>query len=228
MTPLLLIPGLGSDEAVWRGPIERLADVVSCVVAETRLDDSMAAIAARILASAPPRFAVAGVSMGGYVAFELLRQVPERVSRLALFDTGARADTPEQAERRRQAIAALDRADLATLGRYSLPQLVAPDARDEVKEAVVAMGVRIGRDAYVRQQHANIARPDSRAMLAGIAVPTIVVVGERDVLTPPELAREIADGIAGATLHVVPGSGHLPPIEKPDETAALLRGWLAD
>lgn len=228
MTPLLLVPGLGSDEAVWRGPIERLADVAACVVAETRLDDNMAAIAARVLASAPTRFALAGISMGGYIALELLRQAPERVTRLALFDTGARADTPEQSDRRLQAIAALDRADLATLSRYSLPQLVASDASDAVKEAVVAMGVRVGREAYVRQQHANIARPDSRAMLFTIAVPTMVVVGELDILTPPELAREMAEAIPGATLHIVPGSGHLPPIEKPDETAALLRDWLAE
>lgn len=99
--------------------------------------------------------------------------------------------------------------------------------RGGVKDAVVAMGVRVGRQAYERQQRANIARPDSRATLATIAAPTMVVVGERDVLTPPELAKEMAAGISGATLHIVPGSGHLPPIERPDETAALLRDWLA-
>ena len=88
------------------------------------------------------------------------------------------------------------------------------------------MGVRVGRDAYARQQKATIARPDSRPHLAAIAVPTLVAVGEVDVLTPPALAEELRDGIPGATLHVIAGSGHLPPIEKPDETAALLRDWL--
>ena len=226
LAPLILVPGLGSDEAVWRGPIERLADVAACTVAETRLDTSIAAMALRILASAPPRFALAGLSMGGYVAFELIRQAPERVTRLALFDTSAGPDTPEKAAGRNAAIAALDKAPLATLARHSLPTLVAEDAAEEVKDALVAMSVRVGRDAYVRQQRANIARVDSRPTLASIAVPTLVVIGERDILTPRPLAEEIAAGISGATLAVIPGAAHLPPIEKPDESAALLRGWL--
>lgn len=227
MTPLVLIPGLGSDEAVWRPVIERLADVAACTVAETRLDDGIAAIAARVLAAAPARFALAGVSFGGYVALELMRQAPERVTRLALFDTSARPDTPEQSVGRRAAIAALDTAPMEVLSRHSLPMLIAADASDAVKDAVVAMGVRVGRDAYARQQEAIIARADSRPTLATIAVPTLAVVGEHDRMTPLALAEELRDGIAGATLHVIEGSGHLPPIEQPDAVAALLRAWLA-
>ncbi len=226
LAPLILVPGLGSDEAVWRPVIERLADVAACVVAETRLDDSIAGIAARVLGAAPARFALAGISMGGYVALELLRQAPGRVTRLALLDTSARPDSAEQTAGRRAALAALDKAPLDVLTRYSLPTLVAAGAPDDVKDAVVAMGVRVGRDAYARQQEATTARADSRPHLAAIAVPTLVAVGEVDVLTPPALAEELRDGIPGATLHVIPGSGHLPPIEKPDETAALLRDWL--
>lgn len=227
MTPLILLPGLGSDEAVWRGVIERLADVAACHVGETRLDDSIAAIAARVLASAPATFALAGISMGGYVALEIMRRAPERVTRLALFDTSARPDTPEQSAGRRAAVSALDKAPLATLSRLSLPQLVADDASDPVKDAVVAMGERVGREAYARQQAANIARIDSRPHLAAITVPTLVAVGEHDVLTPLPLAEELHRGIPGAVLRLIAGSGHLPPIERPDETAALLRGWLA-
>jgi pimeloyl-ACP methyl ester carboxylesterase len=226
MTPLLLIPGLGSDEAIWRPVVERLADVAACHVAETRLDHSIATIAARILSVAPPTFALAGISMGGYVALEILRQAPERVTRLALFDTSARPDTPEQTAGRRAAVAALDTASLEQLGRASLANLVAPHAAAAVKDAVVAMGVRVGGDAYARQQDANITRTDSRPHLAAIAVPTLVAVGELDLLTPPELARELHAGIAGSRLEVIAGSGHLPPLEKPDETAALLREWL--
>ncbi|WP_375390644.1 alpha/beta fold hydrolase [uncultured Sphingomonas sp.] len=227
LAPLILVPGLGSDEAVWRGVIERLAAVAACQIAETRLDDSIAAIAARVLASALPAFALAGISMGGYVALEIVRQAPGRVVRLSLFDTNARPDTPEQSAGRRAAVAALDKAPMATLSRLSLPQLVADDASDEVRDAVVAMGVRVGKDAYARQQAANIARSDSRPHLAAIAVPTLIAVGERDVLTPPVLAEELRDGISGARLHVISGSGHLPPIEQPDAVAALLRDWLA-
>lgn len=224
--PLILVPGLASDEAVWRPVVERLGDVASCVVAETRLDDTIAAIAVRILASAPDRFSLAGISMGGYIALEIMRQAPERVVRLALFDTSARPDTAEQSAGRRAAMAALDKVPIELLSRHSLPTLVALDAPDAVKDAVATMGVRVGRDAYVRQQEANIARIDSRPHLAAIAVPTLVAVGEVDVLTPPALAEELRDGIPGATLHVIPGSGHLPPIEKPDATATLLRDWL--
>lgn len=226
LVPLVLVPGLGSDEAVWRPVIERLAVVAACSIAETRLDDSIAAIAARVLASAPARFALAGISMGGYVALEIMRQAPERVTRLALFDTSARPDGAEQTAGRLAAIAALDRAPMEALSRHSLPTLVAADAAPAVKDAVVAMGVRVGRAAYERQQRANIARPDSRPHLAAIAVPTMIAVGELDVLTPPHLAEELRDGINDATLHVIAGAGHLPPIEKPDETAALLRAWL--
>ena len=224
--PLILVPGLASDEAVWRPVVERLGDVASCVVAETRLDDTIAAIAVRILASAPDRFSLAGISMGGYIALEIMRQAPERVIRLALFDTSARPDTAEQSAGRRAAMAALDKVPIELLSRHSLSTLVALDAPDAVKDAVATMGVRVGRDAYVRQQEANIARIDSRPHLAAIAVPTLVAVGEVDVLTPPALAEELRDGIPGATLHVIPGSGHLPPIEKPDATATLLRDWL--
>ena len=226
MTPLVLIPGLGSDEAIWRPVIEQLADIASCQVAETRLDDSMARIAARILTAAPSRFALAGISMGGYIALEIMRQAPERVTRLALFDTSARPDTPEQTAGRHAAIAALDKAPLEVLGRHSLPTLVAPHASQAAKDAVVAMGVRVGREAYTRQQQANISRSDSRPHLAAMAVATMVAVGEQDTLTPPALARELAVGIPGATLHIIPGSGHLPPIEKPEATAALLKAWL--
>lgn len=224
--PLILVPGLASDEAVWRPVIERLGDVAACVVAETRLDATIAAIAARILDVAPARFSLAGISMGGYIALEIMRQAPERVIRLALYDTSARPDTPEQSAGRRAAMAALDKVAIELLSRHSLPTLVALDAPDAVKDAVATMGVRVGRDAYVRQQEANIARIDSRPHLAAIAVPTLVAVGEVDVLTPPALAEELRDGIPGATLHVIPGSGHLPPIEKPDATATLLRDWL--
>ena len=224
--PLVLVPGLGSDDAVWRGVIEELADIAACQLAETRLDDTIAAMATRVLASAPPAFALAGVSMGGYVALEIIRQAPERVTRLALFDTGARPDSPESSARRRAAIAGLDAVGMVEGSRRSVPTLVAADASDDIRDAVAGMGVRVGRDAYVRQQHANMHRSDARPFLATIQVPTIIVFGALDALTPLELAHELRDSIPGAKLHIVAGSGHLPPIEKPKEVAALMRSWL--
>lgn len=227
MTPLVLLPGLGSDAALWEHQLRDLADIAEMSVGDTLHDDTLPAMAKRVLASAPPRFALAGLSMGGYLAFELMRRAPKRVLRLALLDTSARPDTPEQTETRRQAIAASERYDFAALARTSLAQLVAPDASEEVRDTVVAMSVRVGPEVYRRQQRAIIARPDSRPSLAAIAVPTLVLVGEEDRLTPPAVAEEIRHGIAEATLVRVPRSGHLPALERPGEVTDALRRWLA-
>ena len=177
----------------------------------------MDAIAARILTQAPPRFALAGLSMGGYIAFEILRQAPHRVAKLALLDTGARADTPEQSERRLRLI------ELAQAGRFvEIADLLFPlfvDRRHQgdakLKQVVRLMAEETGAEAFVRQQRALMSRPDSRGDLAVIHAPTLVLVGEGDELTPPALAQEIAAGISGARLVVVPGSGHLSTLEQP-------------
>ena len=227
MTPLILLPGLGSDGALWADQVRDLTDIADPVVGDTLQDDTLPAMAQRILAAAPARFALAGLSMGGYLALEIMRQAPERVSRLALCDTSARADTPEQTAGREAAIDAAGKYDFAALARMSLNQLVAAGAPGPVRDAVVAMSVRVGVETYVRQQRAIMRRPDSRPILAGIVIPTLVMVGEYDALTPPALAQEIADAVPGATLRIVPGAGHLPPMEQPAPTTALLRDWLA-
>jgi pimeloyl-ACP methyl ester carboxylesterase len=224
---LLLLPGLLCDARLWRDQMQALAGQVECHVADLTQDDSIPAMAARALTAAPARFALCGLSMGGYVAFEILRQAPERVTRLALLDTSARPDTPEQARRRRGLMA------LTRSGRFRgvtprlLPQLVHPaHLEGPVAEEVMAMAERIGKDAFLRQQAAILGRPDSRPLLPGIRIPSLVGVGEADVLTPPVLAEEIAAGIPGARLALLPGCGHLPPLEDPAATTALLRDWL--
>lgn len=226
-TPLLLLPGLASDAALFGGQIRDLADIADITVGDTLKDNSLPAMAQRVLATAPARFALAGLSMGGYLAFEIMRQAPGRVTRLALLDTSARPDTPEATKTRNDAIAATAKAPYDKLARASLARLVAPDADDAVKQAVVDMAVRTGVDTYVRQQRAIMARPDSRPLLGEIAVPTLVLVGERDVLTPPDLAREMAEAISGAKLVEVAGSGHLSSLEHPAAVSAALREWLA-
>jgi len=225
--PLLLLPGLLCDAALWAPIRPGIADLATPVVADLTLDASVAAMAMRALAMAPPRFALAGLSMGGYVAFEILRQAPERVLRLALFDTSARPDTEEQSRRRRGLIG------LARTGRFRgvtprlLPQLVHPRHADgPVAAEVLAMAGRIGRDAFLRQQEAILGRPDSRPLLPGLSLPTLVAVGAQDVLTPPELAEEMAALIPGAVLRVLPDCGHLPPLESPAAATAALRAWL--
>lgn len=227
-TPLILLPGLGIDHGLWRDQIADLTDIAEPVVGDTLQDDSLPAMAARVLADAPERFALAGLSMGGYLALEIVRQMPERVERLALLDTSARADTAEQTANRHKAIAAAGApgADYRKLAEHSLPNLLSEDSPQDVRDFVVEMSLRVGPDLYVRQQRAIMARPDSRPLLATIKVPTTVIVGQHDKLTPPALAQEMADGIAGATVVTVPDAAHLSPLENPAAVTAALREWL--
>jgi len=227
--PLLLLPGLLCDERLWRAQIADLADITVCHVADLSQDDRLEAMAARALAAMPERFAVAALSMGGYVAFSLLRLAPERVSRLALFDTSARPDTEISARRRRGLMALAGTGRFRGIGPRLFPQLVHPDRRGDrlLAAEVVGMAERMGRAAFLRQQTALLHRPDFRGDLGGIQVQTLVVVGEADQLTPLDRAEEIARGIAGARLVVMPGCGHLPPMEQPDAVSALLREWLS-
>jgi pimeloyl-ACP methyl ester carboxylesterase len=229
MIPLLLLPGLLCDHRLWRDQAAALADVAEIKIADLTKDDSLDAMAERAMAGMPDRFALAGLSMGGYVAFAILRRAPGRVARLCLFDTSARPDTPEQARRRRGLIG------LARTGRFRgvtprlLPQLLHParlsDA--ELEGEVVAMAERVGKEAFLRQQTAILKRPDSRPDLAGIRIPTLVGVGAEDQLTPPDHASEIAAGVPGAELHIVQDCGHLAPMERPDEVSHLMRDWLS-
>ncbi len=188
----------------------------------------MAAIAARILSNAPARFALCGLSMGGYIAFAMMRLAPERVAKLALLDTSARPDAPEQTAGRKTQIA------MAQSGRYgeiqdlSIPRyLNAKHQRDDRLTAIVRqMIAETGSEAFVRQLNAIMSRPDSRPLLTSIKCPTLVLVGADDVATPLELNKEIADGISGAKLTVVPDSGHLTTLEQPDAVNAALAEWL--
>lgn len=225
---LVLLPGLICDGRLWRGVVDGLGESAHCQVADLTRDDSMAAMARRTLDTAPARFALAGLSMGGYVALEIMRQAPERVTHLALLDTSARADDAARAETRRKGIEMVGQGRFIGVSRGLLAKLVAPQhLRTPVAEDVQAMSERVGAEAYLRQQVAILGRVDSRPDLAAIAVPTLVGVGESDVMTPRELAQELADGIPEAELVVFPDSGHLPPMENPAAVTAAMQAWLA-
>lgn len=225
--PVLLLPGLLCDARLWRDQVAGLADIAEVAVPDLTRDDSVGALAARVLADAPERFALGALSMGGYVAFEILRQAPQRVTRLALLATSARADPPKRAAVRRASLAMAERGRFAGVTRKLLPQLVhASQVDTPVGEEVMAMAERVGRDAFLRQQRAILERPDSLPLLPALAMPTVIGVGDDDRMTAPEESRILRDGIAGARLHVFTGCGHLPPMEKPQETTELLRAWL--
>jgi pimeloyl-ACP methyl ester carboxylesterase len=185
-------------------------------------------MAARILNDAPTHFALAGVSMGGMVALEIMKAAPERVTKLALIDTNARADTPEQSAQRRAANAAiLETDDLARFAGQAINYMIDASAGEDVRRTMVDMALRVGAAAYARQNSAMIVRSDVRAVLPTIKLPTLVTVGENDTMTPLACSQEICDGIAGARLQVIEKCGHLPPIEKPNELAKLLREHFA-
>jgi pimeloyl-ACP methyl ester carboxylesterase len=228
--PLVLVPGLTCTARLYASQVVALWRFGQVAVADHRRDPDIAAIAARILADAPPRFALAGLSMGGYIAFAMLRLAPDRIAKLALLDTSARADTAEQTAGRHTQIA------MAQAGRYGeIPDLAIPrylnakHQRDEgLTTTVRQMILDTGPEAFVRQQMAIMSRPDSRPMLASIRCPTLVLVGADDIGTPPELNKEIADGIPGAKLTIIPECGHLSTLEAPDAVNAALAEWLGN
>lgn len=227
--PLLLVPGLLCSARLYAPQVTALWPLGPVTVADHRRDADVAAIAARILADAPPRFALAGLSMGGYVAFAMLRQAPERIVRLALLDTSARPDTPEQSAARETFIAMAEAGQLAAVVDTLAPRFLHRDRRTDatLNRVIRDMAADTGVAAFVRQQRAIMTRPDSRPQLASIACPTLVLVGEGDELTPPSLAQEIAAGIAGARLVTVPACGHLSTLEKPEAVNAALAEWLS-
>jgi pimeloyl-ACP methyl ester carboxylesterase len=223
--PILCIPGLGCSARLYADQIPALWTVGPVQVAVHTQHDSMTAIARSILASAPARFALIGLSMGGYISFEILRQAPERVVKLALLDTTARPDTPAQTAIRRAQIALAATAPIAELADAMFLRLVhAPRHADAgLRRIFRSMLEETGVAGYIRQQTAILGRQDSRPTLARVQCPTLVLVGDNDALTPPALAAEMADGIAGAHLVTVPDCGHASTLEQPVMvTSALL------
>ncbi len=226
--PLVLLPGLLCDPRLWAHQSEALSDIADVTVADMTRDDSMAGMARRALDAAPERFALAGLSMGGYVALEIMRQAPERVTRLALLDTGSRADTPEQTTRRRDLISLADRGEFKAVSPRLLPLFIHEGRLEDAALVadIAAMADAVGKEAFLRQQHAFMTRPDRRPARPGSAGPPVGLGGRQDDLTPPELSEEMASLIPSADLVMVEACGHLSTMERPDEVNAAMRSWL--
>jgi pimeloyl-ACP methyl ester carboxylesterase len=228
MPQLVFLPGLLCDAELWQQQLTALAR--PAIVPDLSQHNTIGALAAQVLSEAAPHFALIALSMGGYVAMEIMRQAPERVTRLALFDTSARPDTPEQQARRRALI------ELAASGKFKgvtprlLPTLVHPAAlhKPAVTEPIIAMAARMGQQGFRTQQQAIIGRVDSRPTLSLIRCPTLIAVGDADQLTPQDLAEEMAALVPQARLAIIPTCGHLPPLEQPAYTTRLLQDWLSD
>lgn len=227
---LVLIPGLLCTARLFEPQIKHFGASRTVIVGNHARQSSVEMIAADILGQAPPQFALAGLSMGGYVALEVVRQARDRVTRLALLDTSARADTDEQRATRRRLIEMAEAEGVRKVQQVLLSRLIHQDARADkaLVEEILQMADDTGVDAHERQQTAIMRRPDSRLSLSGIHVPTLVLVGRDDVITPIALAEEMHAGIAGCRLEIIDGCGHLSTMERPDAVTAALERWLAE
>jgi pimeloyl-ACP methyl ester carboxylesterase len=226
--PILLVPGLVCSPRIFAPVIPHLWRFGPVTVANHIRDDNMGAIARRILAEAPPRFALAGHSMGGYIAFEIMRQAPQRVAKLALMNTQARPDTPEATTRRRGLIARVQAGEYHAMLDELFSLFVHPSRSDnaDLRQLVHDMGDDVGPEAFVRQLIAIMSRPDSRPTLAWIKCPTLVLTSDEDNTVPNSLSTEMANGIPGAKFTMIRDCGHMTPPEQPQVTAEALVEWL--
>jgi pimeloyl-ACP methyl ester carboxylesterase len=227
-TPIVMIPGLNCSARLYAEQIPVLWRFGPVTVADHTRGDSMPEIAARILAAAPPRFALAGLSMGGYIAFEIMRQAAARVAKLALLDTGARAETAAQTELRKAPMEMAKSGRFAEVAAAAFEFYVHPDRHSDLalKTQFMTMAEENGAQAYLRQQRAIMGRRESRPSLSAIACPTLVLVGEQDRGTPVELSQEIAAAIPGSRLVIIPACGHLSTIERPAAVSEALVEWM--
>ena len=216
------------DERLYAAQVAALGTSYDCRVFVFREQDSMAAMAEALLAQTPPRFTLIGLSLGGYLAFEVIRRQPHRLQRLALLDTTAAADAPTRQAGRRADIAKVQQAGIEALipdlpARWLLP---AHAVRPALVATMAAMARSVGAGGQLNQQQAMLGRPDSLGDLAAVRVPTLVLCGADDTVTPLADHRSMAARIAGARLEVVADCGHLSTIEQPEVVTRLLADWL--
>ena len=228
MSPIVFVPGLLCSAEIFAPQIAALWPYGPVMIASTLEGETMSEIATAILADAPQRFALVGISMGGYICFEIMRQAPERVLKLALLDTSARPDTPEETERRLSYVTQAREGDFRALLEQIMPVTLLPAHRADplLRDVNIRMGLTVGLEGFARQAEAAGKRIDSRPMLSKISVPTLVLVGESDTVIPPDRSGEIAGAISNARLVVVAECGHGSPIEQPEAVNRALIEWI--
>lgn len=227
--PLILIPGLLCDDLLWKHQVLALSRIAVCTVTDKHMHhNTIGQIAEAIVSEAPPRFALAGLSMGGYVALEICRKFGERVDRLALIDTSARADTTVQTARRESMIALCQEGKFNEMIETLYPLLVHSDrlADPKLRHQVINMAFGMGLEIFIRQQRAIIGRIDQVPNLSKISCPTVVVCGKQDQITPLECSEEMVANISESELLVINNCGHMSALEKPDKVSKIMYHWL--
>jgi pimeloyl-ACP methyl ester carboxylesterase len=229
MQPLLLLSGLLCDETVWADIPQRLGDAADARVVSFRGFSSIPAMAEHVLAMAPEHFAVAGHSMGGRVALEVLRSAPQRVSGLALLNTGVYTVRDGEPQSRGRLLRLAYEHGMSALAAEWLPPMMAGGSRTlELMPRLMAMVERSTLDSYAGQINALLNRPDALSVLPTIGVPTLLLSGSEDTWSPISQHQTMRRRIPHATLFEIHGAGHMAPIERPDAVALALREWLAD
>ncbi len=227
--PLVLLPGTLCDAQLWTHQTRYLADIAAPSIGDLTRDDSIVALAKRALELAPPRFSLAGLSLGAIVAFEIMRRAPERVLGLALLNTNPAVPDDDQVAVWREEIRLAESGLFAELveDRW-IPSLLAASGSGgaSLRHAIRGMAHRVGPTSYARQLSAQMGRPDSWSSLAAIACPTLVLGGRQDTICPPALHEDIAATIPNARLTIVEDCGHLSACGRPEAVTALLRQWL--
>ena len=229
-TKVMFLPGLLNDASLFEEQVTALSTLASVSVADLSRAETIPGMAEAVLKEAPEgQFVLVGLSMGGYVAFEIIRQAPERVCGLILLDTSARPETPESSATRRALINLAD-IDLDAVIEQLLPKLSHPKLMGlpAVRGVIQSMAASLGKEVFIRQQKAIMGRPDSRPTLGKITCPTLVICGREDLITPPEIAEEIAAGIKHAQLKIIEQSGHLSTLDQPEAVSKLICSWISD
>jgi pimeloyl-ACP methyl ester carboxylesterase len=228
--PLVLLPGMMCDARLFYPQISALSGHRAVMVAPMGGADSIADLAREVLANAPPRFALAGLSMGGILAMEILRQAPERVERLALLDTNPRAELDEVKARRIPQMEAVKAGRLREVMRDEMKPnyLVDSPRKPEILDLCMDMALDLGSQVFLNQSIALRDRPDQQATLAAYKGKALVLCGRHDALCPVERHELMHGLLENSHLEIIENAGHLPTLEQPEHTTAALIRWLED
>ncbi|PHQ67142.1 MAG: alpha/beta hydrolase [Sneathiella sp.] len=227
---LVLVPGLLCTADLWRDQIIAFENDYNIIVADHTLDDRMPAIAQRLLEAAPPKFALAGLSMGGCIALEVMRQAPDRVTHLAIMDSRAVVDSPEEYKKRQDFVKLVERGtSFKGVTESLLPILIHPSRMqdEDLKQRIYKMADDVGKEAFIRQETALLERVPLTESLQYITCPTLVLCGAEDKLIPAQVQQEMAIEIPTATYEEISHCGHLPTMEAPEKVIEYMRGWLS-